>query len=88
MSNIHPLFRTALAPFAPAPAVRVSPALRPFAVTLTIGGTKHELSVVAFTSCDAISRAFDAFFDDGDETMPEGGMKVEVAPVHLLPRVA
>lgn len=87
MNNIHPLFRPALAPFAPA-AVRVSPALRPFAVSITIGGTKHELNVRAFTSCDAISNAFDIFFDGGDETMPEGGMRVEVAPVHLLPRAA
>lgn len=63
-SNIHPLFKAAIAPFSP-PAV----GLKPFSVCLTFNGQAHELNTVAFTACDAISRAVEIYFD-GDEAMP------------------
>lgn len=76
-SNIHPLFKAALAPFAP-PAV----GLKPFSVCLTFNGQAHELNTVAFTACDAISRAIDIYFD-GDEPMP-ADLRIEANPLNLL----
>lgn len=49
MSNIHPLFREALAPFAP-------PALRPFAVSIKTATAPEDINVIACTSCEAITK--------------------------------
>lgn len=89
MNNVHPLFRPVIAQFAPAPApaVKVSPVMRPFAVSIRIDGKLHELNVLAFTSCDAICNAIDIFFD-GDDAMPADGMKIEASPLNLLPSAA
>ena len=81
MNNVHPLLREALAPFAPAP-VNVSPQLRPYCVTITIGREINELHVLAFKSCDAIASALDLYFD-GEYEMPEA-MSVKAHPANLL----
>lgn len=86
MNNVHPLFRDALASFAPAP-VKVSPALRPFAVSIRIAGKPQTINVLAFTTCDAICNAIDIFFD-GDEPMPADGLEIEAHPLNLLPSAA
>jgi hypothetical protein len=86
MNNVHPLFREALAPFAPAP-VKVSPALRPFEVSIRIDGKPQTINVLAFTSCDAICNAIDMFFD-GDEPMPADGLEVFARPMNFLPSAA
>ena len=80
MSNIHPLFREALAPFAP-------PALRPFAVSIKTATAPEDINVMAYTSCDAICKAIDLFFD-GDEPMPADGLEIEAHPLNLLPSAA
>lgn len=67
---------------APAPAVFVSPVLRPFFVTLSFGVERHELNVLAFKSCDAISCALDLFFD-GEYEMPEA-MSIKARPANVL----
>lgn len=86
MNNVHPLFRAAIAPFAPAP-VKVSPTLRPFEVSIRIAGEPQTVNVLAFTSCDAICNAIDIFFD-GDEAMPADGLEIEAHPMNLLPSAA
>ena len=70
-------------PSAPlAPAVFVSPVLRPFFVTLSFGAERHELNVLAFKSCDAISSALDLFFD-GEYEMPDA-MSIKARPANVL----
>lgn len=86
MNNVHPLFREALAPFAPAP-VKISPALRPFEVSIRISGKPQTINVLAFTTCDAICNAIDIFFD-GNEPMPADGLEIEAHPLNLLPSAA
>lgn len=81
MNNVHPIFRTAAVPIAHA-HVKVSPAKRPFKVSITIGGEAHELNVLAFTSCDAICNAIDIFFD-GEEPMPVDSLRIEVTSMLL-----
>ncbi len=80
MSNIHPLFREALAPFAPK-------ALRPFAVSIRTATATEDINVMAYTSCDAICKATDLFFD-GDEAMPLDSLVVVARPFDTLPRAA
>lgn len=87
MNNVHPLFRQALAPFAPAQVVKAAPVLRPFAVSIRIAGKPEQINVLAFTSCDAICNAIDIFFD-GEETMPAGGLEIEAHPINILPHAA
>lgn len=87
MNNVHPLFRAAIAPLSPAPAVKVSPVMRPFAVSIRIAGKPQEINVLAFTSCDAICNAIDIFFD-GDEPMPADGLEIEAHPINVLPSAA
>lgn len=88
MNNVHPLFCTALAPFAPAPApVNISPVPRPFAVSIRADGKTETINVLAFTSCDAICNAIDIYFD-GEEPMPADGLGIEATPLNLLPRAA
>lgn len=72
---------------APAPAVFVSPTLRPFAVSFQFAGQLHEINVLAYTSCDATCSAIDMFFD-GTEEMPVGGLEIRVSPINVLPRAA
>lgn len=71
---------------APAPAVFVSPVLRPFFVTISFGAERHELNVLAFKSCDAISSAIDLFFD-GEYEMPDA-MSIKARPANVLTRAA
>ena len=82
MCNVHPLFRQALAPYAPQPIP-----LRPFAVTIRIAGKPQTINVLAFTTCDAICNAIYIFFD-GDEPMPADGLEIEAHPMNLLPSAA
>jgi len=74
---------------APAPApVKVSPTLRPYVVSIYIGQNRpEELNVVAFTSCDAITKAIDIYFD-GEDPLPSEGMEIVVHPRNLLPSAA
>ena len=78
-SNVLLMFQDILRVIAP---VGVSPALRPFAVTMTFDGQCHEITVLAFKSCDAICYAIDTYFDGSDE-MPDG-MTVKASPANLL----
>lgn len=82
MNNIHPLFRNAMAPFAPLPQVT-----QPFAVTLRMGQKTETINVLAFTTCDAICTAIDIYFD-GEEAMPTEGLSIEARPMNLLPSAA
>lgn len=83
MSNVHQIFRSATVPIAHAHAhVKVSPAKRPFKVSITIGGEVQELNVLAYTSCDAICNAIDIFFD-GDEPMPVDSLRIEATSMIL-----
>lgn len=83
MNNVHPLFRDALAPFAPA-KVKAAPTMRPFAVSIRIAGKPQTINVLAFTTCDAICKAIDIYFD-GEEPMPADGLEIEAHPMNLLP---
>lgn len=80
MRNIHPLFRPALVPFAP-------PAMRPFAVRINVAGHPEELNVLAESSCDAIVRALDIFFE-ADGVMPTEGLSISAHPIAILTKAA
>ena len=67
LCNVHPLFRQALAPYAPKPIP-----MRPFVVTIRTGAKPEELNVLAASSCDAIVKAMELFFDDDGVVPPEG----------------
>lgn len=82
MRNIHPLFKPALVPFAP-PA----PAMRPFAVRINLAGHPEELNVLAESSCDAIVRALDIFFE-ADGVMPTEGLSIFAHPIAILTKAA
>ena len=82
MRNIHPLFKPALVPFAP-PA----PAMRPFAVRINVAGHPEELNVLAESSCDAIVRALDIFFE-ADGVMPTEGLSISAHPIAILTKAA
>lgn len=82
MRNIHPLFKPALVPFAP-PA----PAMRPFAVRINLAGHPEELNVLAESSCDAIVRALDIFFE-ADGVMPTEGLSISANPIAILTKAA
>ena len=76
MSSVLPLFREKTA------EVMVSPQLRPFLVTITIGREIHEMHVLAFKSCDAVCNAIDLFFD-GEYEMPDS-MSIKAHPANIL----
>lgn len=82
MRNIHPLFKPAPVPFAP-PA----PAMRPFAVRINLAGHPEELNVLAESSCDAIVRALDIFFE-ADGVMPTEGLSISAHPIAILTKAA
>ena len=82
MRNIHPLFKPALVPFAP-PA----PAMRPFAVRINLAGHPEELNVLAESSCDAIVRALDIFFE-ADGVMPTEGLSISAHQIAILTKAA
>lgn len=84
MNNVHPIFKAALASVAP--RQRQKPSLKPFCVSIHFNGEDHELNTVAFTACDAITRAIDIFFD-GEEAMPDD-LRIEAQPMNLLPAAA
>ena len=67
---------------APVADVQVSPRLRPYSVTITIGREVHELNVLAFKSCDAVCNAIDLFFD-GEYEMPDS-MSIKARPSNVL----
>ncbi len=79
MSSVLPLFSDLHDALNPA---QVSPMLRPYSVTITIGREIHELHVLAFKSCDAIASAIDLFFD-GEYEMPDA-MSVKAHPANVL----
>ena len=76
MSSVIPLFRE------PAADVLVSPQLRPYSVTITIGRHVQDMHVMAFKSCDAITTAIDLYFD-GEYEMPDS-MTVKANPANVL----
>lgn len=82
MHNIHPLFKSALAPYAPPPVAMI-----PFAVRLNVGGKPQELNIFAESSCDAIVRALDIFFE-ADGVMPPDGLAISAHPVSTLSMAA
>ncbi len=66
------------------PIIRMaSKSSRVFEVELHIGAKSETLNVLAFTSCDAITRAIDIYFD-GEDPMPVEGMmiRVRLSPLH------
>lgn len=66
------------------PIIRMaSKSSRAFEVELHIGAKSETLNVLAFTSCDAIVRAIDIYFD-GEDPMPVEGMmiRVRLSPLH------
>ena len=78
MNNIHPLFHGALRAISPA-----SQELKPFAVTLRMADKTEAINVLAFTACDAITRAIDIYFD-GEDQMPMDGLAIDAKPMNLL----
>lgn len=82
LCNVHPLFRQALAPYAPQPIP-----LRPFVVTIRTGAKPEELNVLAESSCDAIVRALDIFFE-ADGVMPTEGLSISAHPIAILTKAA
>ena len=82
MRNIHPLFKPALAPYAPPPVAMI-----PFAVRLNVGGKPQELNLLAESSCDAIVKAMNLFFDD-DGVVPPEGLTLCARPISPMPRAA
>lgn len=89
MNNVHPIFRQALSNVIPLATVvaDAAKALKPFVVSIYIGQrSPEEISVLAFTSCDAICKAIEIYFD-GDEQMPED-MAIVAHPIYNLPKAA
>ena len=82
LCNVHPLFRQALAPYAPQPIP-----MRPFVVTIRTGAKPEELNVLAASSCDAIVKAMELFFDD-DGVVPPEGLTLCARPISPVPRAA
>lgn len=72
MCKVHPMFR-----LAPANDASVGQSMLPFVVRIQTGAKPEELNVLAASSCDAIVRAMDMFFDE-DAVMPPAGLKVAV----------
>ncbi len=81
MNNVHPIFKPVIAHIAPP----VAPSLRQFAVSIKTATAPEDINVMAYTSCDAICKAIDLFFD-GDEAMPVDGLVVIARPLDTLPR--
>jgi hypothetical protein len=79
MCNIHPLFRQA--PAQPIP-------LRPFVVTIRTGAKHEELNILAASSCDAIVKAMELFFDDDDGVVPPEGLTLCARPISPMPMAA
>lgn len=75
--SIHPVFREALAPFAP-PAPKP---MRLFAVNIMSGAAPEEIRIMAQTSSDAIRMVLGIYMD-GDEDMPLDGLTVSVRPIY------
>lgn len=76
MNTILPSFRK------PAADALASPMLRPFSVSLSFDGERHDLHILAFKACDAVASALDMFFD-GECEMPDG-MNVKASPDNVL----
>lgn len=76
MGSIHPIFRAAAA----AGGNPIVQALRQFRVSVRAGARPDEVTVLAFTACDAITMALDMLFD-GDEPMPPDGLVLAAHPV-------
>ena len=66
MNNVHPVFKAALKPWAPAKSAQ------PFLVSIS---GKEPLTVLATDSCEAISRAIQVMFD-AEETCPPAGLTI------------
>jgi hypothetical protein len=77
MNNVHPIFREALAPFAPV----VFKPMCAFTVTIGINGVRHDLNVMNRNASDATIQALKLFFDDDDE-MPKR-MAITVHPMEF-----
>lgn len=76
MNTILPSFRK------PAADALASPMLRPFSVSLSFDGERHDLHILAFKACDAISNALDLFFD-GEYEMPDS-LSIKAHPANVL----
>lgn len=84
MGSIHPLFRQAAANS----SALIAPAMKPFKVRIGTGtNASYELSIMAFTACDAITKAIDIYFD-GDDEMPTAGLVVDAEPLNFIPQAA
>lgn len=58
---------------------RMAPTQRAFTVTVKTAAGTEQINVIAFTTCDAITRAIDILFD-GDQPMPVDGLVISAAP--------
>lgn len=65
----------------------LAPALRPFVVTIRTGAKPEELNVLAASSCDAIVKAMELFFDD-DGVVPPEGLSLSAHPIATLTKAA
>ena len=61
--------------------------MRPFVVTIRTGAKPEELNVLAASSCDAIVKAMELFFDD-DGVVPPEGLTLCARPISPVPRAA
>lgn len=61
--------------------------MRPFVVRINVAGHPEELNVLAESSCDAIVRAMEIFFDD-DGVVPPEGLSLSAHPVATLTKAA
>lgn len=74
MKTIHPLFQDALRTIAP-----TGPAMQPYAVTIRMVGKTEAINIIASNAWDAIARARDIYFNEGDD-MPDE-LAIDVRPL-------
>lgn len=80
MSNVHQMFEV-MAKTHPASLPRL------YTVTIWIGEKTETVTILAFTTCDAIVKAIDLHFD-GDQPMPSAGLEIKAEPFDYFPRAA
>lgn len=64
------------------PVAKQPPKLQAFDVVITTGAGSTQITAIGFTTCDAVVKAIDTFFD-GDDEMPVDLLKIEARPASL-----
>ena len=69
MSNLHPVFRSALASIAPPPAPVEVTRMHTYAVVVSLDGNRMEMNLIAKSSSDAFAKAVE--IAGCDDELPE-----------------